>query len=200
MDLDYSGEHSINFYGASPDNRVAKNTWRDFHLIPVSRPSIVYPSPNIRIVAIPGTNKRLDITDYHIGGLTFGPRSGTWEFYIDHNQYSNWVNAYNIMVAYFHGKELYAALVDDPMVFYKGIFSVNSYVSGSSYSKVTIQYDLDYDMTIGLLSNYPIKFIGQGDIPYANNYAVKPNTNYVIDLGDNKKELLVYDLSVLSTG
>ena len=199
MDLVYSGEHSINFYDVKANTITEKNTWKDFHLIPSERPSIAIPSPNLRMIAIPGTNKRVDVTDYHVGGLTFGSRTGSWEFYIDHDQYSSWVNAYDSIVKFLHGKELYVALADDPMIYYKGVMSVSSYISGSNYSKITIQYDLDYDITVGLSMNYPIKFVGKDGILFANNYSVKEDTDYITKLSNGKISLLLYDLEVLTS-
>lgn len=200
MDIRYSGEHSITFYELSIENSsnvIKKNTWTDFHLIPASRPFVNYASPNVLMVAIPGTSKRFDITDYHAGGLTFGSRSGTWEFYIDHSQYDNWKMAYDAVCDFVHGKELYVSLTDEPLVFYKGILSVNNYVAASDYSKITIQYDLDHDITIGLLSSCPIKFIGENGSPYANDYGLTAGSDYIVDLTGGGKGVNVYDLIVL---
>ena len=87
MELDYSGKHSINFYRTINNVTYKRNSWKDFRLIPKQRPKINYPEPRYMIVGIPGTNKRMDYTDYHIGGLVFGPRTGTWEFYLDHSAF-----------------------------------------------------------------------------------------------------------------
>lgn len=203
MDLEYSGEHSITFYDVSNDkgiSTVKKNTWTDFCLIPVERPFVNYSSPNISIVSIPGTNKRFDVTDYHAGGLTFGPRTGVWEFYIDHSRYNNWKTAYDIVFEFIHGKELYVSLSDEPSIFYKGFLSVDNYVPGSNYSKIFIRYDLNHDIMIGLLNSCPIKFIGENSSPYANDYGFSKGSEYVVKLSNNKKGIFLYDLIVIQNG
>ena len=204
MDVVYSGEHSLNLYAVTLTSTVKRNTWSDFHLIPSERPSITYPAPNTRIVPIPGTSKRLDITDYHIGGLTYGARTGTWEFYIDHNRYTNWKEAYDSLVNFANGKELYVALSDEPSLFYKGIFTVPSYVAGSSYSKISIQYDLGYDSMIlkevelgdgivSLLTYCPVNFIGENGSAYATDYGLSSSANYYVEIG-GLKEVRLRDL------
>lgn len=208
MDVVYSGEHSINFYKVTLTSTTKKNTWKDMHLIPTSRPSITYPSPNTRIVVIPGTSKRIDITDMHVGGLTYGPRTGSWEFYIDHDQSYDWRTAYNEVYNFVHGKELFVALDDEPTMFYNGVFSVSGYVAGSNYSTITIQYDLGCDSfirkevilgdgSVSLLNNCPIRFIGENGSPYAKDYGFTPETDYIIRINSQSKELELYDMTVL---
>lgn len=215
MSVEYSGDHSVNFYTLSVGSSTKKNTWKDFKLIPVTRPSIAFPVPNIKVVSISGTNKRLDLTDYHVGGLTYGPRSGTWEFYIDHTLIDKWVDVYNTVFDFVHGQELYVTLSDEPILFYRGIFSVNSYASGSLYSKIVIQYDLgsetfiineaalvggdETDEGMSLLNICPIKFIGENGSPYAKDYGFKEGADYLKKINSKSNEVEVYDLIVLES-
>lgn len=200
MGVFYSGDHSIDFYKIENGIVTKKNTWTDFHIMPTERPHISYPEPNIKIVALPGTSKRIDITDQHIGGLTFGGRTGSWQFYIDHEQRADWRASYDVIYKFIHGQELTVALADEPMLFYGGIFTVSAYNPGSSYSTITIQYDLGYDSFIRdeiLPNGCPIKFVADNGIEYANNYGFAVGADYVIKLEDKTKELEVYDLKVL---
>lgn len=211
MDVVYSGEHSINFYTTSLTSTKKRNTWTDFHLIPVVRPYIVYPVPNTKIVPIPGTNKRMDLTDYHVGGLTYGPRAGTWEFYIDHTQVDKWRDIYDAVYKFVHGKELYVTLEDEPVLFYRGMFTMSAYNPGSSYSKLTIQYDLGYDSflmkevilgdgSVQLLNQCPIKFIGENGNMWAKDYGFTLGTDYVKKITNKSNEVTVYDLITLDGG
>lgn len=200
MGVVYSGEHSINFYRVSNGTVTKRNTWTDFHIIPTDRPHIAYPEPNIKLIALPGTNKRLDITDQHIGGLTFGARTGSWQFYIDHDQWKDWRASCNTIYSFIHGKELTIALSDEPMMFYGGMFTVTAYNPGPSYSTITIQYDLGYDSFIQdeiLPNGCPIKFVADNGIEYAKDYGFAAGADYVIKLENKTKEIEVYDLTVL---
>ena len=149
------------------------------------------------------------MTDYHIGGLTYGPRIGTLEFYIDHNQYNNWKEAYDALNSFVNGKELFIALSDEPNLFYRGLFTVSSYVSGTSFSKISIQYDLGYDTMIlkeigdgeGGMSPQtysPIKFISENGSPYATDYGISATANYIVE-NKGLKEIHLQDLISLGT-
>lgn len=142
MDIEYKGQHAIVFYKDIKSGYLKKNSWTNFHMIPASRPYVAFASPGISQVVIPGTSKRVDITDYRPGGLTFGARSGTWEFYIDHTRWPSWVDAETTIREYIHGGTFLVALKDDPKIAYKGILTISGYVAGQNYSKITIQYDL----------------------------------------------------------
>lgn len=217
MSVEYSGDHSINFYTLTAGSSIKKNTWKDFKLIPEKRPSIAYPVPNTKIVVISGTNKRLDLTDYHAGGLTYGPRAGTWDFFIDHTLVNKWRDIYDLVYDFVHGKELYVTLSDEPTLFYRGMFSLNSYIAGNTHSKVTIQYDLgsesfildehtllggdgdDDTEDISLLERCPIKFIGENGSPYVKDYGFKEDADYLKKINAKINEVEVYDLIVLES-
>ena len=114
-------------------------------MIPASRPYVALGEPSVLQVPIPGTSKRVDITDYSPGGLIFGGRTGSWEFYIDHSKWPSWVDAESTIREYIHGGTFLINLKDDPNIAYKGVLTVSGYVAGQNYSKITIQYDLMND-------------------------------------------------------
>lgn len=126
--------HSINFGN--------KNTWDDWHLAPSSRPLFNPPSVKTKIVDIPGANGSLDLTEALTGLPVYENRSGTIEFYVM-NDYWEWYDAYSTIMNYLHGRTMMAVLEDDPMYYYKGRFSVNSWNSDKDYSKISIDYSVD---------------------------------------------------------
>lgn len=165
MDVVYNGQHSICFWkktfdGAEYDIDDPMFTWDDFHLIPSSRPSISIPKANYSMAIIPNSNKRINITDYLLGGLTFDSRTGEWQFYIDHNQWPDWTSAHYDLEEYFNGSKMLVSLDDGTDGIYEGRVSLTAYDPGENYSTVTIGYDLDAkpitDFT-GVL--YRIRFI-----------------------------------------
>lgn len=151
MSFIYNGSHSIHFIEAldsstnsTPTAYSSKiNSWNDLYLIPLSRPSIVTSSPSIKLIEIPGTNHRIDLTDLQPGGLKYGVRSGSWKFAIDHNKYTDWHTAKKTIENALNGKHLYCVLDDDLSSAYRGRFSVESWESGVTYSSVTIKYQLE---------------------------------------------------------
>lgn len=162
MDVEYKGQHAIIFFKDVKTGYIKRNSWIDFHMIPATRPYVALGTPNYAAIPIPGTSKRMDITDYRPGGLTFGARTGTWEFYIDHNKWSEWDSAYNTIKYYIHGNNFLVNLTDDPYVLYQGVLTISGYVAGQNYSKITIQYDL---MSETILLDEPIDFGDFGRLP-----------------------------------
>lgn len=147
----YNGSHSIHFIEAldsstnsTPTAYSSKiNSWNDLHLIPLTRSSIVTPSPSIKLIEVPGTNSRIDLTDLQPGGLKYGVRSGSWKFAIDHYKYTDWHTAKKTIENALNGKRLYCVLDDDLSSAYRGRFSVESWEPGVNYSSVTIKYQLE---------------------------------------------------------
>lgn len=173
MSIVYNGSHSIEINGY--------NTWTDWHLVPASRPFIALPSPNINIVQIAGTSKFVDMTDYLPGGLTFGQRTGSWDFYIDHDKWGNWTVAYNTIADLLHGKPVTVRLVDDPTRQYSGRVTI-AYTPDESHSRISFNYTL---YPIFEHNDSPIVDptdkggSGGGDI-YGNWTLVKEDTNVTV--------------------
>lgn len=151
MSFIYNGSHSIHFIEAldsstnsTPTAYSSKiNSWNDLHLIPLTRSSIVTPSPSIKLIEVPGTNSRIDLTDLQPGGLKYGVRSGSWKFAIDHYKYTDWHTAKKTIENALNGKRLYCVLDDDLSSAYRGRFSIESWESGVTYSSITIKYQLE---------------------------------------------------------
>lgn len=131
--------HSINFID---ENDVAKNTWEDWHLIPVARPVVPQPNPTYTYVEIPGMDGSLDFTDYLIGRPTYSDRSGSFEFYVDHRApgYQDWTVTRAALAAFLNGRVMKMQLEDDPDYYYLGRFLFRAWTPDASYSKVTIEY------------------------------------------------------------
>lgn len=126
-----------------------KNTWDDWHLVPVSRPLVEPPQVRTHLVEIPYSNNVIDMTEISIGRSTYANRTGSWEFYVinsgqivENSSYGKWYNRYTSIMQYLHGKEFQAVLDDDPNYCYIGRFSVDGWHSGSGNSTITISYNV----------------------------------------------------------
>lgn len=152
MPVVYNGAHSITFIEALDSDTDStptayssyKRSWRDFHLVPEKRPSVNPPSPALKLIDIPGTNRRIDMTDLMPGGLKFGRRQGEWQFILDHDLWDNWHVAKKTIEDAINGKRLYCILEDDFNTAYRGRFRVQGWQSGPNYSSIAISYDLEY--------------------------------------------------------
>lgn len=171
-------EHSIRFSGElhylyrwslSKENwSVAqrgtnRHSYNDFYLIPKERYSVEPPEPKTQYVEIPGANGGLDISKSLTGYILYDYREGSFEFIVD-NSRPRWEVLWREMTSYFHGKELYMMLEDDPQWIYHGRFSISKYdASDKSYSTIRISYKLDPYKIFALydLDNYAINWEGR---------------------------------------
>jgi hypothetical protein len=125
--------HSITF--------GAKNTWTDWHLVPLTRPVFNPPPVKTKYVEIPGVSGELDVSTLLAGRPIFGNRTGSFEFVVYSDTYS-WLDAYLAIETYLHGKEKQAILEDDDIWYYEGIFVLNQVSSEKSFAKIVINYDV----------------------------------------------------------
>ena len=115
------------------------NTWDNWHLIPVSRPVIVQPTPAYSFVDIPGADGSMDLTDYLIGRPTYSDRQGTFEFYVA-NDFGNWASRRAEIASFLNGKRMKVYLEDEPQYYYEGRFFFKAWTPDASHSKVIIEY------------------------------------------------------------
>lgn len=131
----YHVPHSVTFDG--------KNSWDDWHLIPVVRPSFVPPTLNTKYIEIPGSSGSLDISESLTGYPTYKNREGSLEFLVA-NGFKPWEELYQEISSYLNGRIIQAYLEDDPDYYYEGRFTVTEWDSSSPpWSKITISYIVD---------------------------------------------------------
>ena len=126
---------------------LAKNTWTDWYLIPSSRPVINPPDIKTKYVDIPGADWHLDLSTVLTGDIAYGSRTGSIDFIVDNGFLSDykadaWYSVYSTILNHLHGQLLKCTLEDEPDFYYQGRFSVNSWKSEKTNSKITIDYDL----------------------------------------------------------
>lgn len=136
--------HSITFGDGTLDEKgkfIGVNTWDDWHLIPSSRPDISIPSLAANFVEYPGKNGAVDLTEILLNKPVYGDRSGSLEFYVD-NDHEYWIDIYEKILRFLHGKRMKMVLEDEPYYYYDGRFSLNEWKSENYNSKVVINYVL----------------------------------------------------------
>lgn len=119
-----------------------KNTFDDWHLIPTSRPVIAPPALRSQTVDIPGGFGSLDLSEALAGYPLYDNRTGSIEFAVVNDKWSDWSLGYQTILNYLHGQRMKMILEDDPSYYYIGRFTVNSWSTGDNYSTITIDYDL----------------------------------------------------------
>ena len=212
MQMTYDGAYSVEF-GEHPvilpngkySNAVRKHSWRDWHLVPTSRPVIQPPPVKKNTIEIIGANSLIDLTDIPRGFPTYQNRTGSLEFYVDHSipwkkgdndvEY-RWSAAYDEIKEYLHGQRMNMYLSGDPEYYYTGRFTVDSWKSGNTISTITIGYDLDPYK----LKNYSTLEEWEWDPFIFDDEHYIPNTNrgnYIRDLSE--QNYVVYSADDVGT-
>lgn len=138
--------HSILFI--SSNETAALSTWYNYHLVPSSRPAVTPPEPQMSYVNIPGSNGALDFSESLDNQLHYGQRTGSWEFYVVHEEIENydWTALWKQLLADLHGKYFQIMLTDEEEIgswYYFGRVWLDNWHSDSSHSKVVIKYNLE---------------------------------------------------------
>lgn len=145
MPVVYDGRYSV----LIKIGNTTYNTWTDWHLIPASPPVVAPPEARISMVAIPGSSKVIDTSTLLSGQMTYGLQQGTWEFFIDHDQWSNSEACYQYLLSVLHGRYITATLTDNPTKTYTGRISIADRKSGANYSTISLNYYFPYDGNSG---------------------------------------------------
>lgn len=124
-----------------------KNTWRDWHLVPTSRPTFSMPSVKTSYIDIPGSNSVLDLTTALTGYLKYGNRQGSFEFLVIGEDragasYGEWYERYSEIATWLHGHLCQIVLDDDQMFYYEGRMSVSEWKSDPHWSLITFNYNV----------------------------------------------------------
>lgn len=88
--------HSIKFYNGT----TYKDAYKDWGLVPETRPLVVPPEPKTKYLEIPGANGQLDLSEILTGYPVFNNREGEWTFYVlnDYPLESSSLNERNLVL------------------------------------------------------------------------------------------------------
>lgn len=131
-------DHSILF---TPASGTAKDTWKDWRIVPTTRPVVNPPEANIIMDMIPGATEALDTSEAVGNMVTYGIREGSWEFQVINK--TLWSTVYSTIMNFLQGKFMKVQLTDDPGYYYTGRCQVNQWQSDPDASRITIDYKLN---------------------------------------------------------
>lgn len=119
-----------------------KHSYRDWNLIPKSRPVISPPTPKTLYVDIPESDGKLDLSESLSGEIKFDNRTITFEFNVREAR-SRWTDLYSEILNYLHGKRMNIYLDEDPKYYYSGRLQVDEWRSDKKTSTLVITADVD---------------------------------------------------------
>lgn len=149
--INYDGEyHSLRiipddmtiYSSSSPGVLNGITTWKDWFLIPTSRPVINPPPFKANFVSIPGGNGSIDASTLLTPYPTYDDRSGSIDFIAtrDYGSPTGWIRTYELIQNFLHGKLFKVILSDDPNFYYRGRMTVNSWKSDKDWNTITLDY------------------------------------------------------------
>lgn len=119
-----------------------KHTYRDWGLLLKSRPEISPPSPKLKLVKVPGSNKVIDLTEALTGEVKYDTRQITAEFFIVDDR-DRWPFLYSEILNYLHGKSIRIIMDDDPNFYYTGRVTVGEMEPDKKTASLTITAEVE---------------------------------------------------------
>lgn len=117
------------------------HSYRDFSLVPTSKPVISLPEPRLEYLSIPGKQGNLDITESLSSEVIYDMRKGFMEFLIADNK--KWTQIYQKLKSQVHGKKLSIILDTEPSFYYMGRVSISDIKSDKNYQTIVFDYTLE---------------------------------------------------------
>lgn len=177
MSIVYNGEHSITI--------GSEHTWKNWHLIPTSRPLVNPPKMNVKYVEVPGLNGSIDLTTSLTSYPSYSNRTGSWEFIVANGYWKSWAEAYTTIMRRLNTGRKYIILDDDKGFRYTGRVSVNSWKSDKDWSKIVLDYNVgpfkhELTSTTDKWLWDPFSFVDGIIQPEVNNLSISGNTTIKI--------------------
>ena len=122
-----------------------KNTYSDWYLVPDGRLFIAPPEVKTTFVDVPGVSGSLDLSQLLTNYPLYNNREGDLSFHVLNEKPYSWIELYQEIANYLHGKRLKVVIEDDPDYYYEGILKLNAWTNNNdgTWSDITIGYILD---------------------------------------------------------
>lgn len=117
------------------------HSYKDFGLVPTSKPVVNLPSPKLQYLDIPGRQGEIDITESLTGEVIYEMRTGSFEFLV--SGMDKWQEVYRKLLSTVHGKRTDIVLDTEKDYVYQGRIWVSEFKSDKNYSLITLDYKLE---------------------------------------------------------
>lgn len=117
------------------------HSYRDFGLVPTSKPFVSLPKPKLEYIQIPGRQGEIDISESLTGEVIYEMRTGSFEFMVSDPE--KWKEVYKKLLTTVHGKKINLILDTEKEFVYHGRVWVSEFKSDKNYSLITLDYKLE---------------------------------------------------------
>ena len=115
-----------------------KHTYRDWGLLPKSRPTVAPPDVVTNYVDVPGLDGRLDLSEVLTGRVGYQTRDFSAEFLVIDAR-NRWDTLYSEILDTLHGQRVKIILDEDPGYYYMGRVTVNTMKSDRKTATISIK-------------------------------------------------------------
>lgn len=115
-----------------------KHTYRDWGLLPKTRPTIAPPAIRTNYVDVPGLDGQLDLSEALTGCVGYQTRDFSAEFLVIDAR-NRWDTLYSEILDTLHGQRVKIILDEDPVYYYMGRVTVNTLKSDRKTATISIK-------------------------------------------------------------
>lgn len=165
------------------------HSYKDFGLVPTSKPVINLPSPKLEYLEIPGRQGEIDVTESFAGEVIYEMRTGSFEFLVSDPE--KWQEVYRKLLSTVHGKRISLVLDTEKDYVYQGRIWVSDFKSDKNYSLITLDYrlepykysmeDMKNDEIIHKLDRVAITKSKTVTIPFDSDMTIVPEFNNITE-------------------
>ena len=119
-----------------------KHSYREWGLMLKVRPEISPPEPKMKLIAVPGSNTVIDLTEALTGEVKYEPRRIKCIFCVVGGR-PEWPAVYSAVLNDIHGKRMKIIMDDDPNYYYIGRVAVNQWESEEAIATIVIEADVE---------------------------------------------------------
>lgn len=134
--------HSITFWEDIATVETAKNTWKNWGLVPYQQPVFSTPKQKTTYIQLAGADGSIDLSTAITGYPLFQNRTGRFEF-IYVGDWGRWLTIFDEIKDFLHGQRIIATLEDEPDWCYEGRFAVDNMYTDEQHGTIAISYEVE---------------------------------------------------------
>lgn len=119
-----------------------KHTYRDYGMLPKTRPTVAPPAIRTNYVDVPGLDGQLDLSEALTGRIGYQTRDFSAEFLVIDAR-NRWNTLYSELMDTLHGQRVKIILDEDPGYYYMGRVTIGKFTSNKKTATISIKAECD---------------------------------------------------------
>lgn len=119
-----------------------KHSFRDWGLVMKTRPNISPPTPKLKMIDVPGSDRVIDLTESLTGAVHYEMRTISFEFVMMAER-DRWPSLFSDILKTIHGKRVRIIIDDDPNYYYTGRVTVGDLDPDKKVAVLTMEAQVE---------------------------------------------------------